>query len=72
MNPIEKFWATTKMHLKRIGGYHAGNDDRNQVLFDALSYADAITNHVSNVETCGWVLAADEKLGRYLVLPLDE
>jgi hypothetical protein len=68
MNPIEKFWATTKMHLKKIGGYNADNDDRNQVLFDALSYADAIRNHVSNVESCGWVLAADGKLDRYLVL----
>ena len=72
MNPIEKFWAIFKKHLKKIGGYHHGNDDRNQVLFEALEYADAIMNHVANVESCGWVLAADGKLDRYFSLSLDD
>ena len=30
------------------------------VLFEALEYA--LINHVGNVESCGWVLAATENL----------
>ena len=40
------------------------------VLFEALEYA--LINHVGNVESCGWVLAANGKLDRYCSLPLDE
>lgn len=72
MNPIEKFWAVVKRHLQKIGGYHVGNDNSNEVLVETLDYADRNMNHLHNFESCGWVFDHDGMLDRWACLDLED
>ena len=71
LNPIERMWAMAKAYLKRRGGYHVGNDNRQQMLLEALDHAHLNMNHLGNFEESGWVLDANGRLDLWAPLPYD-
>ncbi len=52
-NPIEIMWACIKNRLRAVG--RGQNDDFDELLAHAISYANEVTNHEAVFEHCGYV-----------------
>ena len=61
-NVLEKAWRLSR-----------ANDNKQQLLMDALSHALQNMNHIGNFASSGWVMDPfDNRLDRWAVLDYDE